>query len=286
MSSSIEFNQPDHLVQWCPGCGDFGILLAAKNAYANLGLKPENIVMVSGIGCSGKIPHYVKTYGFEGLHGRALPPAQAIKLVNSDLEVVVFGGDGDGYGIGMGHLVHAMRRNIDMLYVVHNNQVYGLTKGQASPTTDVGAKTSSTPKGSVEEPINPMTLALASDATWVGRGFAGDIKHLTGLIEQGIKHKGFALLDVFQPCVTYNKINTFQFFKERVYKLEEDKTYDPTNKNAAFVRAQEWGEKIPIGVLYQEDRATYEDQLPQLQKGALIKQPVQRDISKLIQSFA
>lgn len=284
--SAMDFNQPDHEVQWCPGCGDFGILLAAKNAYANLGLKPENIVMVSGIGCSGKIPHYIKTYGFEGLHGRSLPPAQAIKLVNSDLQVVVFGGDGDGYGIGMGHLVHAMRRNIDLLYVVHNNQIYGLTKGQASPTTEVGAKTSSTPKGSLEEPINPMTLALASDASWIARGFAGDIKHLTSLIEQGMKHKGFALLDVFQPCVTYNKINTFQFFKERVYKLEEDKTYDPTDKNAAFVRAQEWGEKIPIGVIYQEDRPSYEGQLPQLASGALIKQPLQRDITKLIESFS
>lgn len=282
----MDFNQPEHEVQWCPGCGDFGILLAAKNAYANLGLKPENIVMVSGIGCSGKIPHYVKTYGFEGIHGRALPPAQAIKLVNHELEVVVFGGDGDGYGIGMGHFIHAMRRNMNLLYVVHNNQVYGLTKGQASPTTDVGAKTSSTPKGVIEDPVNPLTLALSSDATWIARGFAGDIKHLTWLIEQGIKHKGFALLDVFQPCVTYNKINTFQFFQQRVYKLEEDKTYNPHDKNAAFVRAQEWGDKIPIGVLYAVERPTYEEQLPQLQAGPLVKQPLKRDISSLLQAFA
>lgn len=282
---STDFNQT-HEIQWCPGCGDFGILLAAKNAFANLGLKNENIVMVSGIGCSGKIPHYVKTYGFEGLHGRSLPPAQAIKLVNSDLEIVVFGGDGDGYGIGMGHLVHAMRRNMNLLYVVHNNQVYGLTKGQASPTTEMGATSSSTPKGVIEEPINPMTLALASDATWIARGFAGDIKHLTMLIEQGIQHKGFALLDVFQPCVTYNKINTFKFFQDRVYKLEEDKTYNPTNKSQAFERAQEWGEKIPIGVLFREDRLSYEEHLPQLKAGALVKQSNQRDISALIQSFS
>lgn len=282
----LDYNQPEHEVQWCPGCGDFGILLAAKNAYANLGLKPENIVMVSGIGCSGKIPHYVKTYGFEGLHGRSLPPAQAIKLVNNELEVVVFGGDGDGYGIGMGHFIHSMRRNMDMLYVVHNNQVYGLTKGQASPTTEAGAKTSSTPKGVIEAPINPLLLALSSDATWIGRGFAGDIKHLTSLIEQGIAHKGFALLDVFQPCVTYNKINTFQFFQQRVYKLEEDKSYDPTNKAMAFERMQEWGEKIPIGVLYKEDRPTYEDQLPQLADGPLIKQNPKRDISELMKAFA
>lgn len=282
----LDYNQPEHEVQWCPGCGDFGILLAAKNAYANLGLKPENIVMVSGIGCSGKIPHYVKTYGFEGLHGRSLPPAQAIKLVNNELEVVVFGGDGDGYGIGMGHFIHSMRRNMDMLYVVHDNQVYGLTKGQASPTTEAGAKTSSTPKGVIEAPINPLLLALSSDATWIGRGFAGDIKHLTSLIEQGIAHKGFALLDVFQPCVTYNKINTFQFFQQRVYKLEEDKSYDPTNKAMAFERMQEWGEKIPIGVLYKEDRPTYEDQLPQLANGPIIKQNPKRDISELMKAFA
>lgn len=283
---AFDFNQPEHAIQWCPGCGDFGILLAAKNAYANLGLKSENIVMVSGIGCSGKIPQYVKTYGFEGLHGRSLPPAQGIKLVNHDLEVVVFGGDGDGYGIGMGHFVHAMRRNMDLLYVVHDNQVYGLTKGQASPTTEEGAKTSTTPKGVIEAPINPMTLALSSDATWVGRGFAGDIKHLTSLIEQGIQHKGFALLDVFQPCVTYNKINTFQFFQQRIYKLEEDKSYDPTNKLMAFERSQEWGEKIPIGVLYQEIRPTYEEQLPQLANGPLVKQQPKRDISELMKAFA
>lgn len=282
---SADFNQ-SHQIQWCPGCGDFGILLAVKNALAELNIPNERVVLSSGIGCSGKVPHYLKTYGFEGLHGRALPPAQAIKLVNHDLEVLAFGGDGDGYGIGMGHFIHSMRRNVNIIYVVHNNQVYGLTKGQASPTTEMGAKTSSTPAGVREEPINPILLALASDCSWVGRGFAGDIKHLTKLMVEAIQHKGFALLDVFQPCVTYNKINTFQFFQQRCYKLEDDKTYNVTDKNAAFVRAQEWGEKIPIGVFYSENRPTYESQLPQLAVGPLVKQNPKRDISSLIKAFA
>lgn len=273
---------------WCPGCGDFGILMGIKKAVVALGRPKAETCVVSGVGCSGKLNHYINTYGFEGLHGRTQPVAQAIALSNHDLNVVAVGGDGDGYGIGMGHFMHAMRRNINMTYIVHNNQIYGLTKGQYSPTTEKGMKTSSSPHGAVEEPVNPITLALASEgASFIARGFAGDIKHLHELILQGMQHKGYALIDVLQPCVTFNKLNTYEFFKERVYKLQEDETYDMTSKNMARERAMEWHKRIATGVFYKNENAPrYEDSIQAIQEQALVKHDISNvDVNPLFEEL-
>lgn len=264
-------------------CGDFGILLALKNALVELGRDPKDVVVVSGIGCSGKLPHYIKTYGFEGLHGRALPVASGVKLANHGLTVVTVGGDGDGYGIGMGHFIHSLRRNIDITYIVHNNQIYGLTTGQYSPTSHKGTISSSSPYGSLEEPVNPLTLALSSGCGFVSRGFAGDIKHLTQLIVSAIKYRGFSLVDVLQPCVTFNKLNTFAWFMQRVKKLEQE-NHNPADFSAALNQALQWGDRIPIGVFYNVPRPLYEDGLPQL-ASPLVKQPLTVDYEKLLNPF-
>jgi 2-oxoglutarate ferredoxin oxidoreductase subunit beta len=218
---------------WCAGCGDFTILSTLKSAIVELGIPQHQTLIVSGIGCGSKTPHYIKAYGFEGLHGRALPVATGAKLANHELNVIVVGGDGDGYGIGGNHLIHSMRRNFDMTYIVQNNEVYGLTKGQYSPTSEKGFKSPSTPNGAIEEPVNPIALALTMGATYVARGYAFDIVHLKKLIVEGSKHKGFALIDVFQPCSTYNKINTMAWYKQRIYKLE-DNGHDTSNFLEAF----------------------------------------------------
>ncbi|MFC1691295.1 2-oxoacid:ferredoxin oxidoreductase subunit beta [Nanoarchaeota archaeon] len=257
---------------WCPGCGDFTILASLKNALAELDIPQKDTVLVSGIGCGSKTPHYVKTYGFEGLHGRILPVATGVKLSNNKLTVIGVGGDGDGYGIGTCHFVHTARRNIDMTYLVQNNRVYGLTKGQYSPTSMKNFKTSTSPHGSIEQGFNPIAQAIISGATFVARGFALDIEHLKSLIVQAVKHKGFALIDVFQPCVTFNKINTAQWYKERLYKIAED--HDPTSMSAALRKSREFGDRIPYGVFYKADKQTYEDQLPQIQDIPLVKQDI------------
>jgi 2-oxoglutarate/2-oxoacid ferredoxin oxidoreductase subunit beta len=260
---------------WCPGCGDFGILMAVKQALAQQGIHPHECIIVSGIGCGSKLPHYIQANGFNILHGRALPVASGLKLANHDLKVIVTTGDGDGYGIGMGHLVHTMRRNIDMTHIVEDNQTYGLTKGQYSPTSERGYITTTSPDGAIEYAINPMILAIAAGATVVARGFSREPKQLARLIGQAVNHRGYALVDVLQPCVTYNKVNTNAWYKERAYHVEEDSTYDPTNRLMAFERAHEWEERIPLGVIYRdESRPTYEEQIPALARGPLAKQPV------------
>ena len=236
---------------WCPGCGDFGVLAALNKALVELQIQPHNVVTISGIGCSSNLPGYISTYGMHTLHGRALAVATGVKLANHDLTVVVTGGDGDGFGIGGNHFIHTMRRNVDLVYLAMDNQIYGLTTGQMSPTSQLGMKTKSTPYGSVENPINPISLALAAGATFVARGFSGEQKHLTDLIRQAIQHKGFAFIDVFSPCVTYNHDNTFPWFKQRVKKLEDDQSYDSTNWTAAIAKSQIWGEEIPIGKFFQ-----------------------------------
>ncbi len=246
---------------WCPGCGDFGIQVAVKQALTNLQIEPHNVAIVAGIGCSGKLTHWVNTYGLHSLHGRTLPPATAVKFVNPKLTVIADGGDGDGYGIGMGHFIHTIRRNVDMTYLVHNNMVYGLTKGQAAPTSQKGYKSPSTPFGVIEQPVNPIALALSAGATFVARGSAGDAIHLTKIIEEAVKHKGFALVDIFQPCVTFNKINTYLYFMQHCYKLENDPAYDRTNFKLAMDKAME-SEKLPIGIFYQVERPTYEEEDP------------------------
>ena len=265
---------------WCPGCGDFGVLKGVKAAAGKSGVAPKDLVVVSGIGCSSNLPGYVHAYGVHSLHGRAVAVATGIRLANTDLKVVITGGDGDGYGIGMGHFIHAMRRNLDLTYVVMNNQIYGLTTGQASPTTMKEMKTKSTPRGNVELPINPIALAQVCGATYVARAFSGDPNHMADMIAGGIQHKGFALVDVFSPCVTYNKLNTYPWFKERVYKLElED--HDTSDVRAALDKSLEWGDRIPTGLFYRSEEPTYEDSEPAYSNGALVKQKLGLDDSLL-----
>jgi 2-oxoglutarate/2-oxoacid ferredoxin oxidoreductase subunit beta len=258
---------------WCPGCGDFGILAAVKKAMVELNLAPEQVCFVSGIGQAPKLPHYTKGNVFNGLHGRTLPAAAGIKIANHELNVIGIDGDGGAYGEGVQHLLAASRRNINMTYLVHNNQVYGLTKGQASPTSDAGTVTKTTPFGAIV-PLNPLMLALASDISFLARGFSGDPEYLSGLIKAAVTHKGFALIDILQNCVSFNHVNTFAWYKKRVYKVE-DEDYDPTNKAAALVKAQEWGDRIPTGIIYKQDRPLYEDSLPQLKAGPLVKQTIE-----------
>ncbi len=259
---------------WCPGCGDFGVLNAMKRAALNLELLPHELMFVSGIGCSSNLPGYIHSYGVHSLHGRAVPVATGIKLANSDLNVVITGGDGDGYGIGLGHFIHAMRRNLDLTYVVMNNQIYGLTTGQASPTTMKEVRTKTTPRGNVELPINPLALAIVSGATYVARGFSGDTRGLADLFAGAIAHKGFALVDVFSPCVTFNRVNTYAWFKQRVYDLADEEGYDAQDAEVALRRAFEWGDRIPLGLFYQSEQPTYEDSEPVLGRGPLVSQPL------------
>src|SRR5438552_17869779 len=258
---TIKDYKVDTFPTWCPGCGDYSVLAGVTKALATSGKRPHEVAVVSGIGCSSNLPHFLKAYGIHSLHGRALPVAQGIKLANPDLTVVATGGDGDGYGIGVGHFIHAIRRNMDMTYIVMDNQIYGLTTGQASPTTERMTKTKSTPTGSLESPLSPLALSLAGGASFVARGFSGEPAHLAEIFKQAIQHKGFAHVDVFSPCVTYNKTNTYAYFKQRVYKLEDEK-HDPQNFEAAMKKALEWGDRIPIGVLYAQERPTYEDGEP------------------------
>ncbi len=253
---------------WCPGCGNYGMWEALKRALSELGLDFHEYSVVWGIGCHGNGADFLKTQGFHALHGRALPVATALKLAQPDLKVIVESGDGDGYGLGLGHFVHTVRRNVDLAYLAHNNQIYGLTTGQASPTSDHLMRSVSTPKGVLEEPVNPIGLALAEGATFVARGFAGDIAHLTELYKMALQHHGFALVDVYQPCVTWNKHNSFAWFRDRVYKLEEA-GWDASDRTAAFdLSMKAFHEltctpdecKVPLGVYYREEGVpTYED---------------------------
>jgi len=250
----------DLWVDWCPGCGDFGILAAIQKALGELKPKPWQVAIVSGIGCSGKTPHFIYANGIHTLHGRSIPFATGIKLSNPDLTVIIDGGDGDLLGIGAGHFVALGRRNLDITVIIHDNQVYGLTKGQASPTLQSGIKTKALPKPNIQDAINPIALALTSGYTFVARAFAMDIDHLKEIIKKAIRHKGAAAIDVLQPCVTYNDIYTTQWYRKRVYRLEEG--WDPIVEHPeerheklskALSRAWEWGERIPVGVFY-EDR--------------------------------
>ena len=260
---------------WCPGCGDFGVLNSLQRACAELGLKPHEILTVSGIGCSSNFPGYFNSYGMHTLHGRPLAVATGAKLGNHQLNVIVTGGDGDGYGIGGNHFTHTARRNVDLTYIVMNNQIYGLTTGQVSPTSSVGMKTKSTPFGSVESPINPITAAIMNGATFVARGYSGDVKHLTELIKKAITHKGFALIDIFSPCTTFNLDNDHPFFKERVKRLE-DEGHDTTDWKVACDKAMQWGDTIYTGLFLQiEGTPSLDQQERVLDKGGpLAHQPL------------
>ncbi len=259
---------------WCPGCGNYAQLTAIPMALAQLGIKPEQTVIVSGIGCSSNMPEYVRAYGFHGIHGRSLPVASAIKWANPELTVIAYGGDGDGYNEGTQHFYHSSRRNPDITYIVSDNQIFGLTTGQASPTSMLGMKTKTTPDGNIEPPINPLSMALSAGATFVAREFSGDVKHMVETIKKAISHKGFSIVDVFSPCVTYNKDNTFDFFRKRVYHLEDEK-HDTSDLMAAFKKAAEWGDRIPIGILYESNDPTYESR-DEVLNTPLIKKPIKQ----------
>jgi 2-oxoglutarate ferredoxin oxidoreductase subunit beta len=269
---------------WCPGCGNFGILKALNKALTEMDTEPHRVLLVSGIGQAGKLPHYTRGNVFNSLHGRPIPPAIGAKIANSELIVIAVSGDGDAYGEGGNHFLHAARRNHDITYLVHNNQVYGLTKGQASPTSDVGFVTKTTPYGAVN-PVNPIALGIVGGASFVARGYAGDTDDLAGLIKKGIAHRGFALIDILQPCVSFNHKNTYQWYKERVYKLEDEK-HDSKDRKAALEKALEWGERIPTGVIYEADLPVYEDHLPALSKTPLVKQKIDtRRVERLLAEF-
>jgi 2-oxoglutarate ferredoxin oxidoreductase subunit beta len=270
---------------WCPGCGNFGILKALNQALVELEIEPRNLLLVSGIGQSGKLPHYTRGNVFNSLHGRPVPPASGAKIANPELVVIAVSGDGDAYGEGGNHFIHTARRNHDITYLVHNNQVYGLTKGQASPTSDAGFVTKTTPDGAVR-PFNPLALAIVSGAGFVSRGFAGDSEHLTRLLKHAITHRGFSLVDILQPCVSFNRVNTYQWYRERIYKLDEIDDYLANDQMTALAKALEWGDRIPIGIIYQQDHPAYEDNLPGLRPGPPVTQPLDpQRIASLLAEF-
>lgn len=253
---------------WCPGCGDYGVLNALQRTSVELGLDPEEMVVVSGIGCSGKLSAYFGSYGLHTIHGRSLPTAQGVKIANRELMVIAAGGDGDGYGIGMGHFIHAMRRNVNITYIVMDNHIYGLTTGQTSPTSDTGFVTKTAPKGAVEHPVHPLQLALSAGASFIAQGFSGDIPQLSMLMKEAITHKGFSLLNIFSPCVTFNKQNTYEFYKSRIVKVSDEESYDPTNKAMALMKViQE--DAIYTGVIYKNERSTYEEMAPNFSNAGL-----------------
>ena len=265
---------------WCPGCGNHSILEAIKQALVARQLKPHEVLFVSGIGQAAKAPHYLNANVFNGLHGRSLPVATGAKLTNPKLTIIVESGDGCNYGEGGNHFLAAIRRNIDITLLVHNNQVYGLTKGQASPTSPEGFVTKAQPEGVPSLPFSPIVVAVAMRAGFIARGFSGKMDYLSELIQQGIAHRGFALIDVLQPCVSFNKVNTFSWYKERCNPLPAG--YDPTDWEAAIKVAGEWGDKIPIGIIYRNDRPPFEDHFPVLSQGPLVGRDVDRVMLKKI----
>jgi len=273
------FGMGDIDIAWCPGCGNFPILETLKQALAELQIEPSNLVFVSGIGQAAKIPHYFRTNVFNGLHGRALPPATAIKAANPALTVIAESGDGDMYGEGGNHFLHTIRRNPNITNIVHNNMVYGLTKGQASPTSQIGFKTPVQVNGVFLQPFNPMAVAIALDAGFVARAFAGDNKQTKEILKKALTHKGYALVDIFQPCVSFNKLNTYRWFKENTYYLED--SHDPRDRDQAFKRATET-EKLPLGIFYiNANKTTFEDNISAYRKS---RQPLYQrklDIRKL-----
>jgi 2-oxoglutarate/2-oxoacid ferredoxin oxidoreductase subunit beta len=243
---------------WCPGCGDYSVQASIQRAVANVGLEPENLAIISGIGCSGRISGYINSYGFHSIHGRSLPIAQGLKMANRDLTVIASGGDGDGYAIGMNHTFHAIRRNMNITYIVMDNQIYGLTKGQTSPRSALGFKTKSTPMGSVEPPVSPMEMALTAGATFLAQGFSTDLKELTELIEAGIKHEGFSLINVYSPCVTYNKVNTYDWYKENLTSLSAVEGYDSSDRDMAMQTVMKY-KGLVTGLIYQNtERQSYQ----------------------------
>ena len=269
---------------WCPGCGDFGIWTALRQALAELNLEPHQVVMTFDIGCCGNGANWHNLYSFHSLHGRPLPVAYAVKLANHDLKVIAVSGDGGGYGEGTNHFIHTCRGNVDVTYIIHNNHRYSLTTGQASPTTQQGVETKSTPDGLIETPFNGMQVAITCGASFVAQGYADEAAHLKEIFKQAITHKGFSLVDILQPCVIFNAKDIREQYRKKVYKLEEN-NYKSNDKLKAYQKAGET-EKLPIGVLYQEDRPVYGSHLPQIAKQPLVKQKVEKvDIKKFLKEF-
>lgn len=270
---------------WCPGCGNFNLLEALKDALVKQELEPHQILFVSGIGQAAKTPHYLNANLFNGLHGRALPAATGAKLANPDLTVIAESGDGCMYGEGGNHFLAAIRRNINITVLVHNNQVYGLTKGQASPTSDRGFITKAQPDGTVSQAFNPIATAVALHAGFVARSFVGMKEHLAGMIAEAMNHKGFSLVDILQPCVSFNRVNTFKWYKERCKELPDD--YDPRDWNSAMEKSQVWEEEIPVGVIYRTDRPSFEENFPVLKNGTLVRREVDRSrLSEIMDTYA
>ena len=267
---------------WCPGCGDFAIWGCLKQAVAKLGWQPHQVLTVFGIGCSGNMASFFGGYGFHSLHGRAIPTAAGAKLANHDLHLVVVAGDGDLLGEGLSHFIHGARTNYDMTVILHNNQIYGLTTGQASPTTLPGMETKSTPAGAIDEPLNPSGLAIEAKAGFVGRGFAGDMPHLADLIVKAVSHQGFSLVEVLQPCVTFNHLNTYEWFRSRLVKAEVS-----ASDIIEGIKMSLWSEKeIKIGVLYQNDRPAFHRMIGQLKQETLLQSSgKKRNINKLMENF-
>lgn len=271
---------------WCPGCGNFGIRSAIVKALAALDLRSRDVLLVSGIGQAAKLPHYVEANCFNGLHGRALPVATGAKIANRGLTVLVTTGDGDCYGEGGNHFIHAVRRNLDITLIVHDNQIYGLTKGQASPTTDEGYVTKIQYSGTLLEPLHPLELAIALGCGFVARGFSGNSEHLADLIQAGVKYSGFALIDVLQPCVSFNKKNTFSWYKQRVYDCADDSSFDPSDKAAAYRKAAEWEDRIPTGIIYRTEKTNYEQKTGITDYTTLCRRQIDAsDISVLLSDF-
>ena len=253
MSTAADF-QFNVKQNWCPGCGDFSVQAAIQRALAAVSAQPHEVAIISGIGCSSRLPGYVNAYGFHSTHGRSLPLAQGVKLANPALTVLACGGDGDGFAIGVGHTIHAMRRDVDITYIVMDNHVYGLTKGQVSPRSDLGFVTKTSPHGSTERPVSALELALSAGAGFVAQGFSKDLNELAQLIEAGIRHKGFSFINVFSPCVTFNKINTYEWYSQRIAKLSDRAEYDPGNRMAAMQCVMEQ-EGLVTGLIYERKNA-------------------------------
>lgn len=272
-------------ITWCPGCGNFGTWAAFKNAAVKMGWDNTNTALIAGIGCHGNGINFIKLTSFEGLHGRSIPVATGIKLANHNLNVFAFSGDGDGLGEGGNHLIHACRRNHDITVILHDNGVYALTTGQTSPASPHDFKSKSTPDGNPDQPFFPLTLAIAAGATFVARGFAGDIPRLSELIIQANTHKGFSFIDVLQPCVTFNQACSYPFYQQNIYYLPQD--YDPTDKQAALQKSLEFGEKqIPLGIFYRVEKPSYEEGIPQLKDKPLItNSPVKKDLTDLFAKY-
>jgi len=269
---------------WCPGCGNFTILNVVKQTFDEMNIDPWEAVAVTGIGCHGKLTDYIGVNGIHTIHGRVLPVSSAIKLANHELKVLGFAGDGDAFNIGIGHFAHAVRRNVDLTYIIHNNLIYGLTTGQTSPTSTKGYVSKTSPRGSWEKAINPLTQALTARATFVSRAYVGEFSHFKDVLKQAINHEGFALVDVLQPCISWNKVNTYEFYRNRVFKLEET-GHNSEDWDLAYLRAEQWGDQIPIGVFYKSDEPPYRENFPALKKGKLVNQPLRRDMEKLFREF-